>query len=639
MRSLDHDHSSATRRGRGLGPRWVALGVLCGATAACWQERDVPPPSPFTVARVYPALGPSQLPLLLNDAITVYFTEPVDPMTVTRDSVAVLDREGHPVRGTLRVDASWVTFQPEPPLLPELSDGSLQPDTEYRLSIAGYPRVDGVRSADGRLLDGGAQVPFRTAPRDVTALGLGLPAPLRPAPDERPFLLRPPETGTVPLPADDPRVQLHFTTPILPGSVTPAAFEISLARGGVGAGIEVIEPRAVRLLPRMPVDELPGSTVEIEFGAEVRVRGSDRTLTLQPDDFVGVQLVLGDASLRDYAGRQPPIQVQWCEVIAGMAVTVAEWPDLDEAGRAFDAGAELPGFEVTEAGDIRPLVRLEAGDGHLGAFRPMRDTVLVPGQPFDRGDGAQVAAPDGVFAFTAIDVPAGVTVRIDASAGPVLLQAMGRIRVTGRIEVLGAAPNWAPRPGQVVDVSVLRAGVAVVLLAAGGIDLRGAVTAPALAGGNGAPLALVTAGELTLSGVVPPGTVLATERGNSLAAPAADRCVAVRVRLEPGVPPGTEVLCSAYTPFRALPADRGAASARIERTDPALRVAWQTLPPDPRRRDLPDLDPARAAPARELVDGQRIDAAPGAFVRLRCEARVHGGVALPRLLRVRLLDR
>jgi hypothetical protein len=113
----------------------------------------------------------------------------------------------------------------------------------------------------------------------------------------------------------------------------------------------------------------------------------------------------------------------------------------------------------------------------------------------------------------------------------------------------------------------------------------------------------------------------------------------VRVRLTPGLPAGVEAVASGYTPFCALPADRGAALVRLERSDAAFKVAWQVLPADPTRPDQPDLDPSRAAPPREVADGERIDASPGAFVRLHCRVPVRGGAVLPRLRSVRMLDR
>ncbi len=611
--------------------RWCALGAML--LTACWQ-RTPPATAQFAVARISPDLRDGASPLLLNDAITVYFSAAVDPMSVTRDSFAVLNGEGHAVRGRLRVDGAWITFEPEPPLSADLQDGSFQPGQDYRLVVTGYPRADGVRAQRGQLLREGVQHSFHIASFD----GTGGVAPLRPLNAEtRPFLLRPSDVGSAPLPVDDARLQLHFTLPLLPPSVTAAAFEMRLLRSLPAREFEFIEPRAVRLLPQQPVDDCPGSTVEIEFGAQVRVRDTDQLVALQPDDLVVVRLVSGEKALRDYAGRQPPPQVQWCNVVPGVAVRVAEWP-LPQQGpsRYLDADLAVPGFEVTDRQAIQPLVRVEAGDGSLGVLRPLRDT-QIGGDPFDRGDGVRVASADGVFAFQAIDIPAGVTVRIDAGPRPVHLLALGRIRIAGRLEVFGDSGPMPLHPGQLVDVSTLCSGAVVSVLAGSGIEVSGSIDGHAPNGG--APVALITSGALIVTGSIPPDSVLATERGGLVAPRAADRCLAVRVQLTAGLPPGAEVLASGYTPFLQVPVDRTAGTIRLSPADTPVRVAWQLLPPDSLQRTRPDLDPARAGAPREIVDGQRVGAGPGSFLRLRLQARVAAGAPLPHLHGIDVLDR
>lgn len=618
---------------RGPGVGWPALAALL-ALFACSRAR-VASTTSFEVARVFPPLAESDEPLLLNDAITVHFNEPVDPLSVTSDSFAVLDAEGHPVRGRLRVEGAYVTFEPEAPLGRELRDGSFLPDSRYRLVVHGYPRVDGVRSKKGRLLAEAVRRSFRTAAEGPTASGL--PSPLRPLfTESRPFLMRIGEAGSVPLPIDDPRLQLHFTLPVLPSSVTPAAFEVTLLRrGGSTDAIERIEPAAVRLLPQQPADEFRGATVEVEFGSSVRVLGTDRLVPLQPTDFMGVRLAAGTAALLDYAGRPAPIQVQWCNVVPGVAVAVAEWPDGDGPQVWLDNDLATPGFEVTARRTIQPLVRVEAGAGGLGVLRPTRDLVIRAGEPFDPGDGTLRLAPARDFEFRAIDIPEGVTVQVFGADGPVRFLAMGRARISGRLEFQAPfLPGAAPPP--LADFGALAEGAEFLLLAASGIEVKGSVAG--VAGVAHGALALVTAGELAVSGSAPAGTLLATERPGRIPSPPAG-CVPVRVRLRPGLAPGAESAASGWSPFLALPNDRAAALLRIRLAAAGIRTLWQVAPHDPLQRGVPDRDPARAAPAREAVDGQRIEAAAGAFLRLRLQAELRAGEPLPELISVRALDR
>lgn len=605
------------------------------ALVAC--SRAVPKEAhSFEATSVFPELTAEAQPLLLNDAITVYFNQTVDPLTVTPDSFAVVDGEGHPVRGRLRVDGTWVTFEPEAPLGADLLDGSLRPDGAYQLVVHGYPRADGVRSAAGHLLKDSVRRPFRTA--SLGNVLPGLRAPLRPMHTEsRPFLLRTSELGSVPLPADDPRLQLHFTLPVLPSSATPAAFEVALLRRGAPSGhVEVIEPKSVRLLPQQPVDEFWGATVELEFGSQVRVAGSDRTVPLQPDDFLCIKLLVGASGLLDYAGRSAPMQVQWCYVVPGDAVPVAEWPGAEEDLPWLDQDLALPGFEITGHRSVRPLVRKEAGDGSLSVLRPQRDLTIVVGEPFDPGDGHLRVVTRPIFDFAAIEIPVGVTVTLIAANQNVEIRSRGRARIDGTLALQCAGTALSVQPGQLVDFSAIRNSAAATLVAASGISIRGQVIAPREAP---IPLALVTAGTLEVKGSVPVRTIVATERGGFVLPGELGGCTAVRVRLEPGLPAGVQCTASGFSPFVALPADRGAAWLRVQGDSPWMRVQWHLLPADPLLRTQPDLDPSRAAPPRDVVRGQRIDAPPGSFLRLRLHCDVRGGESLPQLLTVRALDR
>ena len=129
---------------------WWVGGVLL--LAAC--SRVAPAPEPFRITRVSPQLDAQSPRLLLNDSITVYFSADVLPVSVTSDSVTLLDERGLSIPGSLRVGANWVTFQPTPPVTAELNDGSFRPGGAYWLMVAGSPRPDAVRAAAQALADG-----------------------------------------------------------------------------------------------------------------------------------------------------------------------------------------------------------------------------------------------------------------------------------------------------------------------------------------------------------------------------------------------------------------------------------------------------------------------------------------------------
>src|SRR5262249_30231748 len=146
-------------------------------------------------------------------------------------------------------------------------------------------------------------------------------------------------------------------------------------------------------------------------------------------------------------------------VVQGAAAVVLEWPQRDD-NLLPAADVATPGFEYVH-GVFRPLVRVEAGDGSLGVFRPTRHPTLEPGQPFARGDGTRVASRGSVFPFLAIDVPAGVTVTIDARRAPVQLLALARVQVMGRIAIEGETGQPPPPPGWIGDATTIQTSAAV----------------------------------------------------------------------------------------------------------------------------------------------------------------------------------
>lgn len=599
----------------------AALGSACARSSRA--------PTSFQVVRTSPDLGADRAPLLLNDSLTVYFSAPVQPLSVTADSFTLVDEQGHRVPGELLVGANWVTFQPAPPLTPELDDGSFRPGAVYRLLVAGSPRPDAVRAVDGRRLAAAAAFAVRIADRDDRPSAL--PAPLRPPGAEVPFVLRTPATVQQ-LPADAPRLQLHFSQPLLPSSVVADAFDILL----LGTPIETLLPRSVRVV-RSRLDDLPGSTVEIDLGALPRRAGDGVPAPLRPGDSISVALRRGGASLRDYGGEPPlPSPPLWWTVVAGGSVAFVEWPAGDMPLPAEDA--LQPAFEV-RGGVIRPRVRVEAGNGELGLFRPTRDTVLRPGTPFDRGDGTLVVSRGQHFPFLAIDVPAGITVTVDASAGPVELLACGGVRLAGAVELL-AAPTPLP-PRRSLSVAELARAAPVAIIAAGDIDVRGVVQASTPVPADDTCLLLAAAGSIDLAGELPFQTMLAVESGHAAGAIDGPRgqSVVFATSFTHGVAAGADLRVRGLTPWRQLPVDRDGGVLHLREPAPDLEVGWQSVPADPVRRGAPDPTASRMGRVQPAADGDTLATGAGAFVRFEFSARVRADQPVPRLRELRLCDR
>lgn len=617
---------------------WFLLGSLC--LWAC--SRSAPTPEPFRIARTSPSLDADSAPLLLNDAVTIYFSADVLPVSVTGDSVTLVDEHGQSVPGSLRVGSNWVTFQPIPPVTPELTDGSYRPGATYRLLVAGSPRPDAVRAVDGRRLAAATSFPVRIA--DITERPPGLLAPLRPPANDMPFLLRTAEVLQQ-VPADAPRLQVHFTQPLLPGSVTVDAFEVTLINGP--PPFEEIVPRGVRIVPLRLVsprmDEPPGCTVEIDLGTMPRrVRGAPAA-PLRANDRLCVQLRGGAASVRDYAGNVPlPTVPQLWSVVAGASLALAEWPASGDEILAADG--LLPSFEV-RGGLLRPRVRVEAGNGSLGVFRPQRDTTLRPGEPFDRGDGQMVVSRGNQFPFLAIDVPERVVVRVEASGEPVQLLACGSVRVSGALVVV-AAPGRLParHPPQTVQDLVSQAPVSIV--AAGDVEIRGRVSATQADAPDMTSLLLASAGAIdlrALQGELPFHTMLAVESAADGAGGAIRGMRGQAVVFWPsftyGAAPGSDYAAGGTLPWRQLPWDRDGGVVHFVDASPEVQVCWQSAPPDPVRRSEPDLTVGRVSRQQPVTDRDAISVVAGAFVRFALSARVRAGQELPRIRELRVCDR
>lgn len=600
--------------------RWARCWIWsCAFGAGACARPGSDAPQTFSVHRTTPEFADATVPVvMLNDWITLHFDAPIDPLTVTRDTVTVLDAEGHQVQGHLRVDAQYVAFVPEPPITPELNDGSLEPGREYRLVAAGYPRPDAIRSRAGQRLDRMFVGVFKTAVYDASP-------PLRPI-QGVPTVLRPAFHGQVPI--DRPIVQLHFTLPVLPTTVRPAAFEALLSRG---SRLWQVRPRSVRVASaRGPTDDYPGCTVELDLGGELAVVDGDETEVLQPGDFLSVRLAQGPDAVLGY-GNQPVLQSSdaalWT-VVEGASVAVLEWPRaLGE--RPLGSDSLLPGFEVVQGG-VRARARVEAGTGALGILRPLRNLVLRPGEPFDRGDGTIVQSVGNAFPFLAIDIPAGVTVRLEAPAGAALL-ACGSVRIDGQLWIETEPVPTRSQALREVAAAALLASAPVAIVAGGEIAVNGAIATGRAIADDQSLLAVMSAGGVAIAGPLPEGAIVAVEAQRPLQWQAAQRKRTMTTRLTPGVPPGCEIECVAHSGWLRFPSDIGSGIVAIDQLDPRLQVGWQLAPPDPVRTGRADLRPERWTQVREVVSGGAIDVPPGHHLRFRLRTRVQPGAALPRL--------
>lgn len=98
-----------------------------------------------------------ELPLenvFLNSSITVEFSSPVDPASVSTQTFRVLEGPDfvNLAPGELAVDGRFVRFFPQLPQQEDLADSGFQPNTSYHVLLRGRPDLNTIRSTGGKPL-------------------------------------------------------------------------------------------------------------------------------------------------------------------------------------------------------------------------------------------------------------------------------------------------------------------------------------------------------------------------------------------------------------------------------------------------------------------------------------------------------
>ncbi len=129
-----------------------ALGAAPFVVAACafLFQGCGDEPREFRVAEVTP--GPANSTLHLNEPITLRFSEPVDPSSVTLDSVRVVGKDRRIASGRLIATGDHVTFVPKPVAAASLDDGGFAPGERVEVAVFAFPKRDGVLSTGGEPL-------------------------------------------------------------------------------------------------------------------------------------------------------------------------------------------------------------------------------------------------------------------------------------------------------------------------------------------------------------------------------------------------------------------------------------------------------------------------------------------------------
>jgi hypothetical protein len=261
---------------------------------------------------------------------------------------------------------------------------------------------------------------------------------------------------------------------------------------------------------------------------------------------------------------------------------------------------------------------------------------------FDRGDGQSVVSLGSDFPFAAIDIPQGVTVTLDATAGAVRLLSCGGVRVNGTIQLMGALAPM-PQLRAAVPVAELIERVNVALVAAGDIQVNGDIVSTSVVAQSQTALLLATAGWLRLNGNLPFQSVLVAEVRNG---DMRSRIEGVRGQSRPfpafftsGLAEGADFEVQGLLPWRQLPPHLDSGLLQIGDLAGNITIVWQATAADAIRGEHPDLTVGHIGRWQYARDNDVLFVGGGAFVRMRLTARVRSGQSLPSISELRLVQK
>jgi hypothetical protein len=431
--------------------------------------------------------------VLLNEKLHFVFSAPVDPSSVTSRSIAIRSEDGASAQGRFEVSRERVGFHPDQALARTLDDGGYRPATAYRVEVAGFPRPDGVRARDGRILERGASASFRT---------------VDPAKGIQPFLDDNPFQGPFPgLPGASPLqvrigdpISIVFTEPLRPDTVTEESFRLREFRGGTELEDIAIEVR----LPR------PGEGRVVEI--------VPRDPEPLPTKYV---LVIRDR-IQDYGGNRVPALSAFVEFLPTSPEEAAEVfseefsternLDLEDAGE--------DGWAAWGNGTVSVQVPDLAGDGRLGPWSPGGVVRWRAGETAKIAvGGGEREAAIGDLPFAEVDVGPEAEVRIEGD-GPVRIRSASTFRVRGTIRrgrTEGGVPTLRKggSPSDAKDALALLEGSKgpdLVLASAGNLLVEGEVACEGI-------LILITGGRVVVApgGKVSAGRLFVASAGPPLA--------------------------------------------------------------------------------------------------------------------------
>lgn len=366
----------------------------------------------------------------LNEELYFHFSAPLDRASVNHSTVRITDLGGTQVQGEfLTQDPEMVIFVPDLPTARDLSDGGFRPATRYQVSLAGFPRVDGLRSSTGEILSQSLVFWFETAsPREGEALFLGFPG------GQPRFDLdfeahgHRSELGTL-----DP-IRLAVKEAIDPSTLHTEDFHLSTeAYREIELDVEIVENRRDRAVIELrPISDAPG------VGGRSALEPGDYLLVCEGEDGGDIRLkTLGGAPV--VAAWHPKHRTLRVRDQLGQRRIDFTQKDLFWSGRPEESDATACWGGASGGVSIRyPGV---AGDGSEGIVEFGRKPDRWQGRPRPGasgsvGDGGAVidlSSRDLDVHASQLSVPDGTTVNLVGAGGWVFLRSQGTLVIRGRL--------------------------------------------------------------------------------------------------------------------------------------------------------------------------------------------------------------
>ncbi len=467
----------------------LLLSVACGP--------DTPPQPALRLLDVRPRERTS---VYLNEPIVMHFSGELDRASVTALSVRITTLAGRPASGTRFVVGRELIFVPDPVLAPNLLDGGYLPNSTYVIELAGFPRVDGLRTVDGGCLANTQRVEFRTVQIESPRGG---PLFIDDSPDHgMPLLISSKYAGG---PPNRPRMsaqsglELEGEEPIDPSTLSDDDFALVIDDG----------PGNRREYPLRALLTENHNKRAFHRQGTTRLRLLPGTL-VPPGDY-RLRINFASLHLRDLSGH--PIPVIGREQLKQLQIRVMHQPPEGIRGEHLEEFLKI---------EKRSSVLVSGADGTALWSSTGRVEVRFPASA---GDGSQ-----GDVRFTAteqrarlsaarLSVPLEVATVLDGGSGLCVLASQGAIEIAGKLRREGQvqiAPMPEMRVGDTLSDWIQKQTHTTlpltVIVAGGDLRISGELDVPG-------PLLLVAGGRIRVSGRIrvagaePVGASYLSDRG------------------------------------------------------------------------------------------------------------------------------